>query len=139
MEKVIYPKVLHYSAIVHKENENLYWVEFPDVPAALSDGTSLEDVLNNAQLALGLTLEDMEEQNELLPIPSDMFDLEKNLEEFSFATLINFDYLNYKIKNGSKSVKKTLTIPEYLNTLGVEKKINFSQLLQKALRDELCI
>ena len=68
-----------------------------------------------------------------------MFDLEKNLEEFSFATLINFDYLNYKIKNGSKSVKKTLTIPEYLNTLGVEKKINFSQLLQKALRDELCI
>ncbi len=139
MEKVIYPKVLHYPAIVHKENENLYWVEFPDVPAALSDGTSLEDVLNNAQLALGLTLEDMEEQNELLPIPSDMFDLEKNLEEFSFATLINFDYLNYKIKNGSKSVKKTLTIPEYLNTLGVEKKINFSQLLQKALRDELCI
>ena len=139
MEKVIYPKVLHYPAIVHKENENLYWVEFPDVPAALSDGTSLEDVLNNAQLALGLTLEDMEEQNELLPIPSDMFDLEKNLEEFSFATLINFDYLNYKIKNGSKSVKKTLTIPEYLNTLGVEMKINFSQLLQKALRDELCI
>ncbi len=139
MEKVIYPKVLHYPAIVHKENENLYWVEFPDVPAALSDGTSLEDVLNNAQLALGLTLEDMEQQNELLPIPSDMFDLEKNLEEFSFATLINFDYLNYKIKNGSKSVKKTLTIPEYLNTLGVEKKINFSQLLQKALRDELCI
>jgi len=139
MEKVNYPKVLHYPAIVHKENESVYWVEFPDVPAALSDGESLEEVLTNAQLALGLTLEDMEENNEILPIPSDMFDLEKTLEENSFATLINFNYLDYKIKNGSKSVKKTLTIPEYLNTLGVENNVNFSQLLQKALRDELCI
>lgn len=50
-----------------------------------------------------------------------------------------FDYLNYKIKNGSKSVKKTVTLPEYLNTLGMENNVNFSQLLQKALREELCL
>lgn len=139
MEKIKYPKILHFPAIVHKEESNSFWVEFPDVPAALSDGETLEEVIVNAQLALGITLEHMEESNEELPIPSDMFELERSLNDNSFATLVNFDYMNYKIKNGSKSVKKTVTLPEYLNTLGIENNVNFSQLLQKALREELCL
>jgi post-segregation antitoxin (ccd killing protein) len=36
-----------------------------------------------------------------------------------------------------KSVKKTLTIPSWLNDLAIENNINFSQTLQEALRKEL--
>ncbi|WEV45781.1 type II toxin-antitoxin system HicB family antitoxin [Streptococcaceae bacterium ESL0687] len=54
-------------------------------------------------------------------------------------TLIDVDVSSYKAKYDTRPVKKTVNIPKYLNDLGVEKKINFSDLLKRALIDELKI
>ena len=53
--------------------------------------------------------------------------------------MVQADMLNFRKKNDNKPVKKTLTIPKWLNDLGIEKKINFSKVLQEALKEKLQI
>ena len=77
--------------------------------------------------ALGLCIEDM--QN--LPIPSSPETI--YVERNSFLVVIEFDQLDYLKKHSTRSVKKTLTIPEWLNEEALTRNINFSQTLQEAL------
>ena len=61
------------------------------------------------------------------------------LEPDQFVAVVSFDFDEYQKKHGEKSVKKTLTLPAWLNTLSERKNINFSQVLQNALIHELQI
>jgi len=58
-------------------------------------------------------------------------------EEDSFTVIVEFDLLEYRKKHSSKSVKKTLSIPEWLNEEAVARGVNFSQVLQDALKLQL--
>ena len=53
--------------------------------------------------------------------------------------MIEFDEVEYLKRNGNQSVKKTLTIPEWLNVAAERENINFSQTLQNALLEQLQI
>ena len=80
-----------------------------------------------------------------IPTPSDIttIDMEKIAKDLDsddydgFVNLVMVDVEDYAKKHFEKSVKKTLTIPSWLNTLAVENNINFSRTLQNALRKEL--
>ena len=95
--------------------------------------------MSNAQDALCLMLYDLEESGEFIPAPSDALDIEKTLGDNEFISLVSCDTLEYRQYFDQKAVKKTLTIPSWLNTLAEREGINFSSVLQAALKRTLGI
>lgn len=116
-----------YPAIVHAE-DGTYWVEFPDLEGCFSDGETLADAISNASDALGGYLCSLSDRDIDAPKASDMKDIDAGSD---FVTIIVTDPLAYK--RSTKSIKKTLTIPEWLNEEAEKRHINFSSVLQKAL------
>ena len=125
---------LIYPAVFHKE-DGAYWVEFPDLDGCQSFGDTLSETVMNAKEALEGYAITLFEQGKTLASPSDIEKIE--CEDGSFATLIECDLTN-KFAT-SRAVKKTLTIPGWLNDMATQKGINFSGILQKALLSELHI
>lgn len=124
MEKMFYP------AIFHKSEDNGFWISFPDFPECLTEGDNMSKAYEMAIDALGLAISDRIELKEKLPVPSaiDHVDFEDG-----FLVVIEFDLIKYRKKHNTKSIKKTLTIPEWLNEEALARNINFSQVLQEAL------
>lgn len=122
-----------YPAVFHFEDGN-YWVEFPDVPGCYSDGATLEDALLNAQEALAIHLSSLLDHQQPLPSASDLASLKP---EDGVSSYVSCTPDKYCRKN--RAVKKTLTIPEWLNDEAIAHNINFSKVLQKGLLQELGI
>ena len=125
-----------YPALFHKEDGGGFWVSFPDIPECLTQGTDMSQAYEMAVDALGLALEDrMKENNVPVPTSIDFLVIAEN----SYPVIIEFDLLEYKKKHSSRAVKKTRTIPEWLNDEAIKKGINFSAVLQEALKAQLGI
>ena len=122
-----------YPAIFTLEN-GVYSVIFPDLEIATS-GETLVEAMDMAQDALCLQLYDLEERKEAIPAASIITDL--HCPTGSFASLIECDTMEYRRYYDNKAVKKTLSIPSWLNTMAEKEDINFSAVLQKALKAEL--
>lgn len=120
-----------YPAIFHKELD-AYWVEFPDLEGCQTYGASLNETMACAQEALAGYLLTLLEGNREIAQPSDMSLLSH--DNNSFVTLVTCDINQYQ---DSKAVKKTLTIPAWLNERAVSMGINFSQVLQEALMSKI--
>ena len=118
-----------YPAIVHLDDDGI-WLEFPDLVGCTSFGDSIEEVYDNAVEAMEVYILSALENNISLPKSSDINILKKSVDDNSFITFIK---ANVDLAKNTKSIKKTLTIPEWLNKLAIEKNINFSQVLQEAL------
>lgn len=121
-----------YPALFHYE-DNGYWVEFPDLDGCLSQGDSIADAISNAADALGGYLFSIMNRNIEIPEPSAIHDLD--VQKPDFASIIVVDLESY-IKR-TRAVKKTLTIPEWLNEAAEARHINFSSVLQQALINQL--
>ena len=121
---------LFYPAVFHKEGDG-YWVSFPDVPEALTEGDNMQEAYKMAVDCLGLALTVKIDENVPLPTPSVFENIE--LQDNEFLVVVEFDFLDYKKQTSSRAVKKTLSIPEWLNKEALSKNINFSQVLQEAL------
>ena len=125
-----------YPALFHKEDGGGFWVSFPDIPECLTQGTDMSQAYEMAVDALGLALEDRIKENNV-PVPTSIDFLV--IAENSYPVIIEFDLLEYKKKHSSRAVKKTLTIQEWLNDEAIKKNINFSAVLQEALKAQLGI
>lgn len=121
-----------YPAIFHKEDES-YWVEFPDLPGCQSVGDTLEEITLSASEALGLYLYSLKENGIVPNHASDIENIEH--DRGSFVSLVSCNLEQYEKR--TKSVKKTLTIPEWLNEEAEKKHLNFSSVLQQALLEQL--
>ena len=128
---------LFYPAIFHEAEEGGFWVSFPDIPECLTEGEDMQQAYQMAVDALGLSLSYMEEHNEAVPTASKPKEI--NIEDDGFLVVIEFDMMEYRRKHCSKAVKKTLSIPEWLNEMAIRQNINFSQVLQEALLQKLNI
>lgn len=121
-----------FPAVFLKEEDG-YSVSFPDIDGAFTCGETFEEALVMAKDCLELNLDTVDE------IPH-VTDIDKiKLNENEYLVMVQADMLNFRKKNDNKPVKKTLTIPKWLNDLGIEKKINFSKVLQEALKEKLQI
>ena len=119
-----------FPAVFLKEEDG-YSVSFPDIYGAFTCGKTFEEALFMAKDCLELNLNTVDE------IPH-VTDIDKiKLNENEYLVMVQADMLNFRKKNDNKPVKKTLTIPKWLNDLGIEKKINFSKVLQDALKEKL--
>lgn len=124
-------KKIFYSAIFQSEDEGGFTVIFPDIKGCVTCGDNMEHAYEMASEALGLTLSYMEDNKEVMPTPSVPQDI--LLQANQFLVVVEFDMAAYKRKHNSKAVKKTLSIPEWLNEVALENGLNFSQVLQEAL------
>lgn len=125
-----------YPAIFTPESKGKYSIRFPDFENCFTCGDNLEDGMMMAEDALALLIyTNFEEKEQDVPAvsPINKIKLSKN----EFVTYIKCDTLKYRRKFGTKSVKKTLSIPEWLNEAAVKENINFSQVLQEALKEKL--
>lgn len=124
-------KLLFYPAIFHKAEEGGFWISFPDLPECLTEGDNMTQAYEMAVDALGLALTSRESEHEVLPEPSDPTAI--TVDKDSFLVVVEFDVLAYKKRTNPRAVKKTLSIPEWLNEEATAIGVNFSQVLQEAL------
>jgi predicted RNase H-like HicB family nuclease len=117
-----------YPAVIHDDPDG-FWAEFPDLAGCTSQGEKLEEILSNAKEVMKLFVLGLLEDGIAPPVPTRVKNL-KNLDENAFPTLIES---NIDLAKNTKSVKKTLTIPAWLNERALAKNIKFSQVLQEAL------
>ena len=128
---------LVYPACMYEEDDGSYSVEVPDLKGCCTQGNTLQEALEMAQdAALGWILTSIEDDEEI-PEASKIEDIDLENEN-GFKTLLLLDIDQYSQKYGSKqSVKKTLTIPSWLNKRAEKIGVNFSQTLQDALLNKI--
>ena len=129
MAKYVYP------AIFIPEDKGMYSIFFPDIEGCTTCGDNLPHAMEMAKDALSLMLYDMEEEGTKIPPATLLNDI--SAEGTAFATYISADTFEYHKKFNNKAVKKTLTIPEWLNEKAIAAGVNFSQVLQDALKSQL--
>jgi len=127
-DRYIYPAIFDYA-------DDGISVEFPDLPGCLTCGDSDEEAIRMAKDALALHLYGMEQDKESIPTPTKagQFHVESN----QVVVLVEVWMPLFRDRMEDKAVKKTLTIPKWLNDLAEENQVNFSRILQNALVEHL--
>ncbi len=131
MAKYVYP------AVFSPEEKGSYSVFFPDLEGCYTCGDDLQDAIVMAQDVLAFYLYDEEKEGNMIPEPSEAGKVE--IKEGEFVNYIACDTIEYAKIHNNRAVKKTLTIPEWLNEEAVSVGVNFSQVLQEALMAKLNI
>ncbi len=128
MAQYVYPAVFHPN-----EDDGSITVTIPDLPGCITEGKNMADALFMAQDALSMWLLDAEDCKESIPTPT----VSLQVEAPEFANLVYADTDAYRKKYDARAVKKTLSIPNWLNAMAEEAGVNFSQILQDALKARL--
>ena len=124
----------HFYPAVFTKEETGYSVRFPDLEGCFTEGDTIEEAYDMAAEAMGLYLKQSEGVFSF-PKAQDVNNIKTSANET--VVLIEFDELEYMKKHNSRAVKKTLSIPQWLNTLAEQNNVNFSQVLQNALKEHL--
>ena len=135
-----------YPACFYKEDDG-YSVIFPDLNYLATQGDSFEDAMEMAVECLASYLYIAQRDGEDVPAPSSLVNIDpvavaKELDPDlpvgeAIVNLVSVDVAEYAKKHLEKSVKKTLSIPAWLNEAAVAQGVNFSQVLQRALKEQL--
>ncbi|NCC97796.1 MAG: type II toxin-antitoxin system HicB family antitoxin [Synergistales bacterium] len=126
-----------YPAIFEFYDDGGIGVFFPDLPGCVSCGDDEEDAIEMAKEALGGHLFCMIEDSDPIPTASKIRDI--NLEKDQTSVLITTWMPIIREKVMQSSVKKTLTIPFWLDKIAKEKGVNYSHILQAGLKRHLGI
>jgi predicted RNase H-like HicB family nuclease len=110
-------------------------IEFPDLPGCLPCAHTTEEAMKNAKEALELHLYGMDEDGDLIPEPADIKNIK--LDKNQVVVLIEIWMALVRSEMENKSINKNLTIPKWLNDLAEKQQVNFSQILQTALKEYL--
>lgn len=128
--KFVYPVILSYE----KDKSGYdYFVSIPDFEG-FTQGKDVANAIDMARDYIGNMLMEYEKEGKAFP--------ESNSVQYAIAkndieTLVDIDFIKFKAQTKNVVVKKTLSIPKYLNELGNDAGINFSQTLTEALKDKL--
>ena len=128
VERYFYPAVFTY------EPGQEIAVDFPDLKCATS-GTNDDNALLSARELLGCVLNGLEEDGEEIPAPTPLSQVEVQPNER--AVLVDVYMPSVRQAHINRSVNRTVTLPAWLNAAALERNINFSQVLQDALKAQL--
>lgn len=112
-------------------------INFPDLDGCFTCAETEDEISQMAKEVLGLHLWSMEQDNETIPEPSNIKNIK--LEENEAAMLIEVFMPPVRDRINNRVVKKTLTIPQWLNVEAERNGVNFSQILQNGLKEYLHI
>lgn len=127
-DKYVYPAIFTYDY----DGIN---IEFPDIEGCFSCADTDEEALYMAEDVLGLWMVELEEENEEIPEPTNLKDIKVGKNQKTALIGVWMPTVRKAINN--KSIKKTLTIPQWLDIMAREKDLNFSYILQEGLKKEL--
>ena len=130
MAQYVYPAVF-------TEEDCGYSINFPDLENCFTSAETLGEGIKMANDVLCLMLYEMEQAGEVIPAPSSIRDI--TVGENEFVNFISCDTIEYRKFFDNKAVKKTLSIPSWLNDMAERADINFSATLQAALKQQLNI
>ncbi|GHT56651.1 HicB family protein [Spirochaetia bacterium] len=126
-----------YPAIFTPEDGNIL-VSVPDLPGLHTYGASLAEAIYMAQDAIEMWLWDAENKKEVIPKASDQADIAKRCKSFGqCVSLVVADTDEYRRQTETRAVKKTLSIPGWLNDKAEKANAPFSQILQQGLKEYL--
>ncbi|WLR44465.1 type II toxin-antitoxin system HicB family antitoxin (plasmid) [Bacillus carboniphilus] len=123
-DRYIYPAIFDYA-------DDGISVEFPDLPGCLTAGDSDREAVGMAKEALALHLYGMEQDNDSIPDPTHIKDLKVDANQT--VVLIDVWMRPFRDEMKNKAIKKTLTIPKWLDDLAKENNVNYSHVLKDAL------
>ncbi len=118
-----------YPAIFHGNSDQSYTVTYPDLPGCISEGKSLGNAIHMAQAALTQWIEYLTDEKQEIPAASSIDEVERGAGEF--VNLIRID-----IKDG-RAVRRTVSIPKWMDELAAEQNLSLSRVLQDALVNKL--
>jgi predicted RNase H-like HicB family nuclease len=128
-----------YPAVFIPEDGNIL-VSVPDLPGLHTFGHDIADALYMAQEAIGMWLWDAENKGEAIPQPSTLKKIEITTESpDQVVSLVAADTDEYRRQIDTRAVKKTLSIPAWLNHQAEKANAPFSQILQQGLKEYLNI
>ena len=125
--KAVYP-------VLFTKTENNILIEVPDFDI-LTEGENMSNAIEMARDAIGMCGCYMQDEKKDIPIPTDIGNVTK--EASDILTLVDVDFDEYRKKHEMRTVRKNVTIPSWLNEEAESANINFSALLQKAIKAEL--
>ncbi|HOH89471.1 MAG: type II toxin-antitoxin system HicB family antitoxin [Clostridia bacterium] len=128
--RYIYPAIFSYA-------EDGISIIFPDFPGCLPCASDVDEAIHNAKEALALHLYGMKEDNDLIPEPTAIDKIKLKPNQAIVLVEVHMPLYREAIEN--EYVRKNVTLPYWLEKLAEKKGINFSQLLQKSLKDVLGI
>jgi predicted RNase H-like HicB family nuclease len=131
--KYAYPLLIHPTP---EDKDWKYWAEFPDLDGCYTEENTIPDLIRMARDAASgwLCLHEKNREDYISPT----MDL-KPTDENDIVTFIDIDTTEYRRLTDSRSVKKTLSIPNWLNVQAEKAGVNFSQILQEGLKQKLGI
>ncbi len=122
-----------YPVIITKDKD-FFVASIPDFETG-TQGESLAEAIEMARDAIGMCGCYMQDEKKEIPIPTDIGNITK--EASDILTLVDVDFDEYRKKHEMRTVRKNVTIPSWLNEEAESANINFSALLQKAIKAEL--
>ena len=120
-----------YPAIFHQNPDETYTITYPDLPGCISEGKNLADAMKMAQSALSQWIDYLNDTNEAVPEPSAPCSL--NLDANEFISLINVDLRD------NHAVKRTVSIPRWMDEQASDAGLSLSKVLQDALKRKIGI
>lgn len=123
--------LITYPAIIH-DDEDGYWIEFPDLPGCNSDGESIAELMANASEALGAYVAYLMDDGQSVPEASK---LETVTVEEGEKTYVYTDLNKYR--RDTKAVKKMVSIPAWLAKEAEQRNYSLSKILQEALLEKM--
>lgn len=125
-----------YIAVVSFDDDGIS-IDFPDLPGCFTCAENEDEIFKMAKEVLGLHLWSMGNDNEDIPNPSHLKDIVVEKNETPIMVDVFMPAVRERMNN--RAVKKTLTLPSWLNEQAEQAGVNFSSVLQKALKEELQI
>ncbi len=121
-------------------SEHPFLVCVPDMEI-VTEGTDFADAIEMARDAIGLTGVSMEDNKEEIPMPSDqttaLEKVSRDTVDIDFTkgilTYVDVDFFEYRRKIDTKTVRRNVALPSWLNYEAEHAGINVSRVLQEAL------
>lgn len=118
-----------YPAVFHPNDDGTFTITFPDLPGCITEGKSLANALYMAQDAMTVWLEYTLDHKEPVPEASPLQSVD--LEADEFANLIRAEIRD------NRAVRRTVSIPKWMDDMVVDAGLSLSRILQDALKDRL--
>jgi len=118
-----------YPAIFHKNKDESYTITYPDLPGCISEGKNMGNALHMAQSALKQWIKYLTDKELELPPATEPRYIKK--KKTDYINLICAD-----VKD-TKAVKRTVSIPKWMDDKAVQSRISLSKVLQEALTERL--
>lgn len=118
-----------YPAIFHPNEDGSFTITYPDLPGCISEGKSLGNAMYMAQSALAQWIGYLTDKQQAIPPASDLKMIETTPEEFT-------SLIRTETKDG-RAVKRTVSIPKWMDDQVAETGLSLSRVLQDALKERL--